>query len=541
MIYPKLEELNCNTIREISIKKKYPEFYEYLLNKYSSDLSHSERLYCFYNNLDTKPVCKECGCPVKFVSVNRGYQQFCCIKCSNRNKDKIEKIISNKDYKEIYHKVKKTKLEKYGDENYNNCESTKITCERLYGGQGNSSEILRQRYKQSCIEKWGVDNPMKNKNICKKQKNIIKEKYGNILNKKIKDSRREFEKGRNPHIIDYTDDNMWVCKCPHIDCNKCIEKKYIIHPSIYAGRKSTGLETCTILNPVNKKQLKNTHSEQFIRHILDENNIGYITNDRSILGGKELDIYIPNKRIAIECNGVFWHDSEHKSNNYHYNKFNDCVKNNIQLLTIWEDQVWNKPDIVKSIILSKLGIHENKIYGRKCIIRELDNKTCQDFLECNHIQGKTVGGIRIGLYYEDELVSVMVFGHTRKGIGNENGIELIRFCNKLNTQVIGGASKLFKYYLKNYNPNSIISFSSNDISLGELYKTLGFEKVSVLKSSYWYIDPKTLCRYHRTNFTKSRLVKMGYSTELSEYQIMKERGFLKIYDSGQQKWVYEKN
>ena len=540
MDYPKLEELNCNTIREISIKKHYPEFYEMLVNKWT-DLSHSERLYCFYNNIENKPVCKECGKPVKFLSIHRGYQQFCSNKCSNKNSEKIEKIISNRDYKEIFCKVKKTKLEKYGDENYNNSESTKITCERLYGGQGNSSEILRQRYKQSCIEKWGVDNPMKNKDICKKQKDIIKEKYGDALNKKIKDSRREFEKGRNPHIIDYTDDNMWVCKCPHIDCNKCIEKKYIIHPSIYAGRKSTGLETCTILNPVNKKQLKNTHSEQFIRHILDENNIEYVTNDRGILGGKELDIYIPNKRIAIECNGVFWHDSEHKSNNYHYNKFNDCVKNDIQLLTIWEDQVWNKPEIVKSIILSKLGVYKNKIYARKCKIKDVSYKDCQIFLEENHIQGKTIGGTRLGLYHNNELVSVMVFGHTRRGIGNENCTELIRFCNKLNTIVIGGASKLFKYYVNNYQPTKIISFSSNDISLGQLYSTLGFEYNSTSKTSYWYIDPKTLQRYHRTNFTKSRLVKEGFDPSKSEYQIMKERGFLKIYDSGQQKWVYEKN
>ena len=145
MDYPKLEELNCNTIREIFIKKHYPEFYEMLVNKWT-DLSHSERLYCFYNNIENKPVCKECGKPVKFLSIHRGYQQFCSNKCSNKNSEKIEKIISNRDYKEIFCKVKKTKLEKYGDENYNNSESTKITCKRLYGGQGNSSEILRQRY-----------------------------------------------------------------------------------------------------------------------------------------------------------------------------------------------------------------------------------------------------------------------------------------------------------------------------------------------------------------------------------------------------------
>ena len=135
----------------------------------------------------------------------------------------------------------------------------------------------------------------------------------------------------------------------------------------------------------------------------------------------------------------------------------------------------------------------------------------------------------------------MVFGHTRKGMGNENGIELIRFCNKLNTQVIGGASRLFNYYLKNYDPSKIISFSSNDISLGELYKKLGFEYKNTSKSSYWYIDPKTLQRYHRTNFTKSRLVKEGFNPSLSEYQIMRDRGYLKIHDSGQQKWVYECN
>ena len=134
----------------------------------------------------------------------------------------------------------------------------------------------------------------------------------------------------------------------------------------------------------------------------------------------------------------------------------------------------------------------------------------------------------------------MVFGKKRKsvnGIPSDNAYELYRYCNKKNMQVLGGASKLFTYFIKNYNPIQIESFSSNDISDGGLYKILGFVKEPKISRSYWYID-STMHRMHRFSFRKSELVKQGFDPNLSESQITESIGLLKIYDSGQSKWAW---
>ena len=132
-------------------------------------------------------------------------------------------------------------------------------------------------------------------------------------------------------------------------------------------------------------------------------------------------------------------------------KYKNCQKYNIRLLTLWEDWFKTKPEILESVIKSKLNIIENKIWARKCIIKEVSTKECKCFLNENHIQGYSPSTTKLGLYYNDELMSVMTFGRSRMGIGKkEEGYELIRFCNKLNTSVIGGASKLLKYFIQMY-------------------------------------------------------------------------------------------
>ncbi len=341
-------------------------------------------------------------------------------------------------------------------------------------------------------------------------------------------------------LIGYNDNGDRIMQCPHQDCNQCLEKTYIIPGTNYFSRKLYNIELCTKLLPIQQTHFAGTTLELFIRNILDLCGIEYLTNTRSIIPSKELDIYIPSKQIAIECNGIYWHS--HKESLYHINKYKECQEKGIQLLTIWEDWIKTKPEIAESIIKSKLGIISNKIYARKTIIKEIDSHTCAKFLNINHIQGRTNAKVKLGLYYKDELVSVMTFSKKSKLSGskhiNESEYELSRFCNKLNTTVVGGASKLLKYFIKIYNPKTIISFASNDISNGNLYKELGFVSDNKITSAYWYIHKKELIRYHRTSFTKTRLKEMGYDIDnKTESQIMSELPYWKIYDSGHVKYT----
>jgi hypothetical protein len=134
----------------------------------------------------------------------------------------------------------------------------------------------------------------------------------------------------------------------------------------------------------------------------------------------------------------------------------------------------------------------------------------------------------------------MTFGKKRmimKGKSQENEYELLRFCNKLDTSVVGGASKLFKYFVDNYKPKQVISYANCDISDGNLYKILNFNKKS-LSINYWWSDLKK--RYNRSNFMKHKLIKEGASPNKTENEIMKERNYYKIWGTGNISYVWNK-
>ena len=273
-----------------------------------------------------------------------------------------------------------------------------------------------------------------------------------------------------------------------------------------------------------------------------KNNI--ISSYRGFKNIKEIDIYIPELKIGIEYNGLYWHSDIYKDKNYHINKTNNAKNTGIKLIQIFGDEWLYKQDIVKSRLLNIFGKTPNKIYARKCIIKEVSSKDCSIFLDQNHIQGKLGAKVRLGLYYNDELVSVMTFGNLRKNLGQsskEGSYELLRFCNKLNTTVIGGASKLFKYFINNYNPNTIISYADRRWSEGNLYYNLGFKLLGETKPNYFYTNKRFLKREPRFKYRKDILVKQGFNPNKSEHEIMKERGYARTYDCGTLKFEYKSN
>lgn len=519
MTIPDIKHLHRTNISEKSISNNYPEFHEFINNKYDESIKWLEKLYLYYNNMNEQPKCPTCGKPSLFISFFKGYRIYCSQKCSY-TQDRSKKISD--------------------------------TIEKKYGVRhALQSSICRQKYEETSIIKYGVRNISLTDEYKAKFKKTMIDEYGgigsssNIIKDKVIKTRRQ-NRLNNDIIkgqIGYTEDGKWIMKCPYNDhtgsiCDNC-DKTYIISPNNYFDRLKMDTEPCTKLLPICNNLIKGTTIEIFIRNILDKHNIEYLTNVRNIISPKEVDIYIPSKNIAIECNGLFWHSK--KESTYHIEKFKACQEKGIQLLTLWEDWIRTKPEIVESVLLSKLGIYNNKIYARKCDIREVDSKICNKFLNENHIQGRSTSTIRYGLYYNNELVSVMTFSKSRIGVGkNEDGFELVRFCNKKNTLVIGGASKLFKHFIKQHNPNQIVSYSSNDISIGNLYKTLGFTNEYKINQSYWYIQQGTFERFHRYNFRKDKLKEMGYDIiNLTEREIMSSLPYYRIYDSGTIRWVYE--
>jgi hypothetical protein len=254
-------------------------------------------------------------------------------------------------------------------------------------------------------------------------------------------------------------------------------------------------------------------------------------NDRTVLYPQELDSYAKDNKLAFEFNGLFYHSEIYKSVEYHINKTNRCLSKGIQLVHIYEDDWVYKKNIVKSRISNLFGLSKT-IYARKCKVMELSAKETNNFLDENHIQGNCRSKYRYGLFHGDELVSVMTFGISRF----TTDIELIRFCNKLHTRVVGGASKLFAHFIKISTVNTIISYADRSWSVGKLYESLGFTYHSTTDPGYSYVVGDM--RVSRMRFQKHKLVKEGYDPTMTEHEIMLGRGIYRIYDSGNLKYIW---
>jgi len=473
--------------------------------------------------------CDICGLEklVSYKEYNRNISKYNIFTCSNgcasiKNKmTSIEKygtdhFSKTHDYK---NKVKKTNKNKYGSEYYTQTDDYKL----LMKNKNIDYSKRVQKQKKTILDKYGNENYHKTEHYDNQRNNIIKN-YQNTITKKLLTKYDNLISTNN-------NDFIFLCKKGH---------DFTISRDLLKNRSKSNTELCTVCNPIGSS--KSGYELQLIDFISKNYDNDILRNKRIILGDVELDIYLPDLRLAFEFNGLWWHNEINKPNNYHLNKTEKCEKNGIQLIHIYEDDWLFKREIVKSRILNLLGKNE-KIYARKCEIKEVgDNKIIRDFLCDNHIQGFIGSKIKIGLFYNGELISLMTFGNLRKSMGQkklEGSYEMLRFCNKLNVNIIGGASKLFKYFIRNYNPIEVISYADRSWSKGNLYEKLGFQFLHKTDPNYYYVIEGK--RRHRFGFRKDKLIKDGADENKTEHEIMLEKKIFRIYDSGSLKYTYEKN
>lgn len=269
--------------------------------------------------------------------------------------------------------------------------------------------------------------------------------------------------------------------------------------------------------------------------------VEFEASNRIKIAPQELDLYLPENNVAIEVNGIYWHSTKFKDDkNYHLNKTTECEKQGIQLLHFWDFEVDNKFDIVTSMIMARTGNIQNKVYARKCEIVEItDNKIVNNFLEHNHLQGKCASSLKLGLYFNKELKCIMTFGKSR--FCKNHKWELIRFCNKLDTTVVGGASKLFTYFIKNhYDDTGIISYANLRYSSGNLYKNLNFTEYGKSKPSYFYTGRTVVSRYRAQKHLLSDLLgAQNFDANLSEQENMNNNMYYRVYDCGNLIYTYK--
>ncbi|MCK9445838.1 hypothetical protein M0Q50_02980 [bacterium] len=500
-----------------------------------SNYNHYKKLY---NDIKNKDIIY-----VNISELTNGSHSLISVKCDICGKEKNIKY-NTYVYKEKYGdyicrscNVKKNNIEKYGVENVFQLEDiknkSKETVLLKYGVDNISqSKEIKQKKEDTCLERYGKKHHLQNKEIKEKQQKTCIEKYGvNNISKlkeinKIKSenviittNKKTLKNDKNIIFID-NKNNTFLC-----ECEKCGE--YKITRDLYYKRKEYDITLCTNCNNIDNNSDRENKLYQFIQENYDD---VILKNDRNIIKPYEIDVFLPKLNLALEFNGLYWHSEINKDSNYHKKKSKMCKDKGIQLIHIYEDDWLYRQEIVKSMIINKFGKNSNKIFARKCDIRIIDdNKLVKSFLNDNHIQGYVGSNKKIGLYYNNDLVSLMTFKKSN------NIYELNRYCNKIDYSIVGGASKIFNYFINNFQFEKIISFSNNDYSDGMIYNILKFTKDNEIREDYSYIVKDK--RYHKFNFRKS---KFDNPNNLSEREFMFNKKIYRIYDSGKIKWVYEK-
>jgi hypothetical protein len=391
-------------------------------------------------------------------------------------------------------------------------------------------EDFKKNLKEKFKSKYGVSHPMELPEFVNKLKNTIRGGHIIKLIQKLKDN--------NLTLKDEYINNKDGSTSRHytFECDKCSN---IFTSSVLGSGK---IPICRKCFPI----IKNSSLEFKIKDFLNLNNIEFINNERKTLGGREIDIFLPKYNVGFEVNGNYFHSEINgdKDKDYHIDKTLDSQNKKIKLVHIFEDEIILKSDIVISRISNLIGLNK-VIYARKCRILEITKKVSKDFLEKNHIQGNSVDNYRYGLFFNEQLVSVMTFGKKRKSLGVKNSeygeYELIRFANLLNTNVVGGFSKLLSKFIKDKKPKKIETFADIRWSGSDPEKTVysknGFKFVKITPPNYWYVKmDKYINRHHRFSFRKDVLVKQGFSKDMTEWEIMKLKGYDRIWDCGSLKF-----
>lgn len=448
----------------------------------------TNRIYCVKNNIHAVPKCRACGEPCGFNAENnsKGFNMYCsndCRQYASNLSDEVNAKLSDRDW--------------------------------LY-----EQRITKRMSHKSIAKVLGIS-----------ERPVIK--WCDIHGiPKTQYNRHDQE------IHDILDDRDWLFQKYKVEmqsADKIAKELGVAEIVVWQYIKKFEIPV-NLSNSYDREHVKQSLGEiellDFIKSIYDGE---IIVGSRSILGdGREIDIYIPEKNLAFEYNGVWSHAyrpheetyAKRKDASYHKSKTDLCEQNGIHLIQIWSSSWKNKRQIWESRIMAKFGIVQNRIYARNCSIKSISVQEKDSFLTENHLQGKDISSVRLGLYYKDELVSVMTFSKSR--FNKKYSWELLRFASKLNTLVIGGFSKLMCAF-REKNSGNIVSYADRMHSDGNVYSQNGFTKISVNAPAYHYFKGNEEL-LNRVQFQKHKI--SDKNDERTEREIMYDNGYMIVYDCG---------
>ena len=547
--FAKLQKYNL--IEEIIEKTKFLDECEEYISLFGK-ITYSQRIWHIRHNCFKIQYCPVCG---KIARFNKHYGYVTCKMCKYK---KIEETkIKNNSYEKGYEKQKQANLEKYGVEHRTQTdefkEKARKTSLEKYGVKiPSQSEEIKEKISKTNLKRYGTKIPSQSKEIKKKIISSTISKYGidnvmkldfvkekNFKQYETKEFNEEvericIERLKNDGYLDkgykyvrYIGQKTHIMYCP-----KCQKEFEINIDAIYRHRTKNNHELCTNCNPLQKGY---SYAEKevldYVRSIYSGE---IIENTKKVITPYELDIYLPELNLAIEYNGLFWHSSKIKDQKFHQMKSNLCKEKGVHLIHIFEDDWENKQEIWKSVLSNFINqSNQTVIYARKCAVQKVLLSDCNEFLTDNHLLGSVAAFSKCyGLYYNDELVSLMTF----KLISKEtNQYELSRYAIKRNYRIIGGAEKILSHFKKEMVgiASSIITYNDNSVFKGNIYPKLGFSYVRTNSPNYMFISKDTdyTFRFPKQSIRK---LKVGYTKEVEQ-----QLGYLRVYNAGNDVFTME--
>jgi hypothetical protein len=573
----------------IKVKAQDKKLYKHVKENYKGD-RFTEKLYRFlYGNEDAVCDVKSCDEEADFFSFGRGFRDVCSRSCSAKKEEskEVKECVYCEEEMDVYksenkkycchdcyinHRVEKEDFDEQ-------LKKARESCREKYESMGFGSEKIREKIRETMVDRYNDKfyvNEKKRKETKEKKygdpnyvnvelaKETKKEKYGdpNYSNRETAAQTRKQNKYRqlinSPKFtkkieplfeINEYDGSEGYVKYP-FRCKQC-EKEF--QDYLYSGNVPRCPNCYNGWNYVGSSE-KEKELADFIGSVISDQT-ELVRNDREVLDGKELDVYVPSREIAIEYNGLYWHSEDDGDTNkyYHLNKTKECEDKGVQLIHIFEPEWKTKQSIVKNRLKHILGCSDQSpVYARKCSVSEVSREKKRKFLDKYHLQGAGRSKIKLGLFhgefFNSNLVAVMTFGTPSIAQGHKEEKrkqwEMKRYaCSR---PVVGGAGKLFKHFIRNYGCNRVKTYADRrwSTTLGNVYEKIGFEYKGSSNPNYFYFRKDgDGSLQHRFAFRKNVLNEKlkNFDPDLTEWENMKKHGYDRIWDCGHLRYVWKQN
>lgn len=557
----KIKSLNVyKTKLSVYIKNHMPDVYSAIFDNtgfLDTGATFAERLYCIRHDVISRPMCPICRkVPLRFKTDTGNYAKTCSTACSRRNPETMEKFRNSLQARADpvgSVKARTTRFVKYGGWHSADFGSKcKSTLERKHGDPCWNNQALRRA---TCEAKYGVDHHMKNPEVLKNcMENFAKKHDGAICSFQLPEVIAKTKAGirrrawqqilADTHVTPVFSENEFMAM-PDINVEKslkfqCTRCGTVFDSAWDNGRASPCPKCCPVDHGTSNEEIE---ISEYLSSIVPAGFavVRKTKANRQVIPPKEIDILVMKDGkpvLGIEFDGLYWHCDEYKRKNSHIDKTKACEAAGFRLVHVFESEWLTKKDLVKARLANCLGVYDRVVYARKCEVRSISQADVRDFLEKHHGQGYVRSKVRLGLYASDELVSVMTFGRCRFDKTHE--WEMLRFCCKSGTKVMGGAGKLLAHFERVYCPSSLVSYADARWSAGGMYYKLGFRLLRLSPPNYWYFKHNSFILISRIRCQKHKLANLleNFDPGKSEVENMKANGYRRIFDCGNM--VFEK-